>query len=210
MASRPLAGLTRGAVIVLDEQDLARHAALVSEITHARDHGVACTHGCAVGREPVDRCHAPSVESVVAKQNTIRLKEIDLEILYLLREGRTNQEIADSLALTMSSTRWRINQIFEKLQARNRMEAIGRSQALLASAPTTSDISPTGPMPEPLREIELAILRLLKLGMNRKEIAIKLAMTLGTIKWYLTQIYGKLQVRNRIEALARAGEHDWL
>jgi hypothetical protein len=33
---------------------------------------------------------------------------------------------------------------------------------------------------------------------------------LGTVRWRIAQIYGKLQARNRIEALARAREQGWL
>jgi len=42
------------------------------------------------------------------------------------------------------------------------------------------------------------------------EIANNLAMTVGTTKSHLNQIFGKLQARNRIEALARAHQSDWL
>jgi len=65
-------------------------------------------------------------------------------------------------------------------------------------------------MPEPLRKTELAILGLLSQGMTNQEIAKNLAMTVGTTKWHMNQIFGKLQVRNRIEALARARQCEWL
>jgi len=61
-----------------------------------------------------------------------------------------------------------------------------------------------GPLVEPLSKIEFEILRLLDKGMTNQEIADRLAMTVGTTKWRMNQIFGKLQVRNRIEALVRA------
>jgi LuxR family maltose regulon positive regulatory protein len=61
-----------------------------------------------------------------------------------------------------------------------------------------------GPMFEPLNRIELDILGLLNHGLTNREIADKLSMTVGTTKWRMNQIFGKLQVRNRVEALARA------
>jgi len=63
---------------------------------------------------------------------------------------------------------------------------------------------PPGPLVEPLSKIELEILRLLDKGMTNQEIAERLVLTVGTTKWRMNQIFGKLQVRNRIEALARA------
>jgi len=57
---------------------------------------------------------------------------------------------------------------------------------------------------EPLSKIELEILSLLNRGLTNQEIANKHTMTVGTTKWRMNQIFGKLQVRNRIEALARA------
>jgi thiol peroxidase len=41
ITSGPLAGVTARAVVVLDEQDVVRHAELVSEITHEPDYGEA-------------------------------------------------------------------------------------------------------------------------------------------------------------------------
>ena len=63
---------------------------------------------------------------------------------------------------------------------------------------------PAGPLVEPLSKVEVEILRLLDKGMTNQEIADRLALTVGTTKWRMNQIFGKLQVRNRIEALARA------
>jgi LuxR family maltose regulon positive regulatory protein len=76
--------------------------------------------------------------------------------------------------------------------------------SLVAPASPGRELPPTGPLPEPLSKIELELLSLLNRGLTNKEIANKLAMTIGTTKWRMNQIFGKLQVRNRIEALARA------
>lgn len=75
---------------------------------------------------------------------------------------------------------------------------------LLAPAAPGRELPPAGPLPEPLSKIELEVLNLLNRGLTNREIADKLAMTVGTTKWRMNQIFGKLQVRNRIEALARA------
>jgi LuxR family maltose regulon positive regulatory protein len=59
-------------------------------------------------------------------------------------------------------------------------------------------------LPEPLSKSEREILRLLNNGATNQEIADRIGTTVGTIKWHLNQIFGKLQVRNRTGALARA------
>jgi DNA-binding CsgD family transcriptional regulator len=51
---------------------------------------------------------------------------------------------------------------------------------------------------------ELEILRLLSEGLNSTEIADRLILSVGTIRWYLKSIYSKLDVHSRSEAIARA------
>ena len=53
---------------------------------------------------------------------------------------------------------------------------------------------------------EVDILRLMNDGLNSREIADKLVLSVGTVRWYLKQIYSKLGVHGRAEALARARE----
>src|SRR5215831_17884418 len=81
------------------------------------------------------------------------------------------------------------------------------SSEALTLGPITSNkwrFGRLGSFQERLTKIELDVLTLLNLGMTNREIANKLGMTVGTIRWYLNQIFSKLQVRNRIEALACA------
>jgi ATP/maltotriose-dependent transcriptional regulator MalT len=59
---------------------------------------------------------------------------------------------------------------------------------------------------EPLTERELEVLRLIAQGMSNQQVADRLILSLGTVKWYTVQIYGKLQVANRTQAVARARE----
>jgi LuxR family maltose regulon positive regulatory protein len=70
-----------------------------------------------------------------------------------------------------------------------------------------SALSPQ-PLIEPLSERELEILRLIATGRSNGEIAEALFVTVGTIKWHLNNIYGKLDVRSRTQAVARARELD--
>lgn len=57
---------------------------------------------------------------------------------------------------------------------------------------------------ERLSEREIEILQLVAEGLSNQEIGRKLFIGVGTVKWYLTNLYGKLDVANRTQAVARA------
>jgi LuxR family transcriptional regulator, maltose regulon positive regulatory protein len=59
---------------------------------------------------------------------------------------------------------------------------------------------------EPLSDRELEILRLIAANRSNQDIAHELVLSLSTVKWHITNLYGKLQVRNRLEAVNRARE----
>ena len=59
-------------------------------------------------------------------------------------------------------------------------------------------------VPEPLNERELEILACLIEGLSNREISSRLYLAYRTVKWYNTQIYGKLGVSNRGDAIERA------
>lgn len=63
---------------------------------------------------------------------------------------------------------------------------------------------------EPLTDTQQRILALIATGMSNQQVADKLFITVGTTKWHLNQIFGRLQVRNRTEAVARARQLDLL
>ena len=57
-----------------------------------------------------------------------------------------------------------------------------------------------------LTERELEILRLKTQRRTNREIANELSLAYNTIRWYITEIYSKLDVNNREEAIERANE----
>lgn len=61
-------------------------------------------------------------------------------------------------------------------------------------------------LPEPLKERELEILRLLARGANNKQIADQLYLAEGTVKNYISTILDKLGVEDRTQAALRARE----
>jgi NarL family two-component system response regulator LiaR len=60
------------------------------------------------------------------------------------------------------------------------------------------------PLVEPLSEREVEVLGLIAAGLTNREIADRLYITVGTVKRHINNIYGKLQVHHRTEAVARA------
>ena len=63
-----------------------------------------------------------------------------------------------------------------------------------------------GPLPEPLTEREREVLRLLAAGQSNPEIARTLYVEVNTVKTHVKNLYGKLGVHSRVEAVRRARE----
>lgn len=57
---------------------------------------------------------------------------------------------------------------------------------------------------EALTSREVQLLELLGLGLSNQQIADRTSLSLATVKWHFYNLFGKLQVRNRSAALARA------
>jgi LuxR family maltose regulon positive regulatory protein len=92
--------------------------------------------------------------------------------------------------------------LYEAAAGRIRPEYAGR---LLAAFPTAAPPeSKRAEMVEPLSERELEVLRLIAEGLSNEEIAQRLVLSLPTVKWHTGNIYGKLGVKNRTQAVATA------
>jgi LuxR family maltose regulon positive regulatory protein len=63
---------------------------------------------------------------------------------------------------------------------------------------------------EPLSDRELQVLRLVAGGATNQQIAQALYIAVSTVKSHLNSVYGKLGVKNRTQAVARARELDFL
>lgn len=89
----------------------------------------------------------------------------------------------------------------EKLAAEQlRVPAASRAGIQIESATRAAGLV------EPLTEREHEILGLIAAGYSNQAIADQLILSVGTVKWYSTQIYGKLGVQNRAQAVRRAQE----
>ncbi len=64
--------------------------------------------------------------------------------------------------------------------------------------------------PDPLTERERQVLQLAEAGLQNKQIAAELELSVGTVRNYLTEAMNKLQASNRIEAFRMARDLGWL
>jgi WD40 repeat protein/serine/threonine protein kinase len=82
--------------------------------------------------------------------------------------------------------------------------ALRFAAAFRAALPNKLPRMPSQPLVDPLTERELDVLRLMVDGLSNQEIAEKLFLTAQTVKWYVKQIYDKLDARSRPRAIERA------
>jgi LuxR family maltose regulon positive regulatory protein len=79
------------------------------------------------------------------------------------------------------------------------LAAFPGSEPAVVSQPSTGEM-----MVEPLSEREIEVLQLIAEGLSNQEIAQRLFLSLATVKWHTSNIYGKLGVKNRTQAVAKA------
>lgn len=89
------------------------------------------------------------------------------------------------------------------------VDAVVARKLLTEFARTPYPASPddgSNPLPEPLNERELEILRLLTQGSRNRDIAVQLHLAEGTVKNNISSLMKKLQAKDRTHAVARAKE----
>jgi LuxR family maltose regulon positive regulatory protein len=103
-----------------------------------------------------------------------------------------------------------IRLLLERVKAEDRGMKEYAAQ-LLAAFKVMDKLHPSAFIPQPslvesLSERELEVLRLIADGLSNHEIADKLVIGLGTVKTHINNIFGKLDVKSRTQAVARARE----
>jgi LuxR family maltose regulon positive regulatory protein len=86
------------------------------------------------------------------------------------------------------------------------LTAFGRSSGSPAPRTETELLQAVQPLPDPLSEREMEVLRLVAAGNSNREISAQLFVSVDTVKKHLTHIFVKLGVSSRTQALARARE----
>jgi len=89
-------------------------------------------HGLPQGLRPATRASVGAGPGGVGDQRPLEedLSERELEVLALLASGRTNSEIARDLYVALGTVKTHANNIYRKLGARNRAEALARARDL--------------------------------------------------------------------------------
>jgi LuxR family maltose regulon positive regulatory protein len=82
---------------------------------------IAVPESTSKGDRPARPVHEFPVES---------LSRRELEVLQLIAQGDTNQQIAEKLVVTVGTVKSHINHILSKLEAHNRTEAVARARSL--------------------------------------------------------------------------------
>ncbi len=102
-----------------------------------------------------------------------------------------------------------INQVIQKATAKNPKQRYQDALAFAAAFRQAAALSRNGQVAELVESLTLReheILHLLTEGYTNRQIAQKLFVELPTIKWHISNIYKKLGVRSRVQAILRARE----
>ncbi len=156
-----------------------------------------------------------------SQQRELAHRSVELLVLRALAEkedGDWASALADvRRALTIAAPRNYVRVFLDEgrelgaLIDRLDMEQLRGSEAAplarrLQRAMCTPDVQGGAPigMGEDLTKRELSILKRLESGLSNREIAEAIFVSEGTLKWHLHNVYGKLNVKNRTGAMARA------
>ena len=85
-------------------------------------------------------------------------------------------------------------------------ELVGYAASLLAAFDDVVAPPGTDALAEPLSDREVEVLRLIAAGLPNREIAHELVIAISTVKSHINNIYGKLGVERRTQAVARSRE----
>jgi LuxR family maltose regulon positive regulatory protein len=93
-------------------------------------------------------------------------------------------------------------------QAKSRRTGAGYAAELLSAMGSASGAAqpPTQLLIEPLSMRELEVLKLIEAGHSNQEIAAKLVISIPTVKRHISNIYAKLGVESRTQAISRGRE----
>jgi serine/threonine protein kinase len=100
-----------------------------------------------------------------------------------------------------------LNAVVQKATAKNPAQRYADTLEFIAAFREAAALNQvTGSMVELLTLREQEVLERMIAGLSNKEIAQELFITVPTVKWYVSQIFQKLHVRSRVQAIVRARE----
>ncbi len=144
---------------------------------------------------------AEILETVVQRADAGTYRKLQTEALLVhaaLEEQRGNRS-ASARLLERSKELKRECGFFQLFADENRLQ----KKAASAEAEPRGEKS-LQYLVEELTGREREVLELISLGLSNQEISQRMFLSVGTVKWHTSNIYGKLGVRSRTEALVRA------
>jgi LuxR family maltose regulon positive regulatory protein len=96
-----------------------------------------------------------------------------------------------------------VTQILAAFETTDGVDA-GIADAGIRAQTRQTTLDPLSALVEPLSERELKVLQLIAEGLTNQEVASRLFLSLNTVKAHTRNIYGKLGVHSRTQAVARA------
>ena len=99
-----------------------------------------------------------------------------------------------------------VNAVLQKATAKNPNNRYSDVLEFAAAFREAVRLTPGDSVVEQLTRREQEVLQCIINGSTNKEIATELFITVSTVKWYVKQIYKKLGVRSRVQAIVRARE----
>ncbi len=97
-----------------------------------------------------------------------------------------------------------VNAVIQRATAKNPAQRYTDAMALAIAFREAIKLRTPESLEETLTQREQEILSHIVAGMSNKQIADELVITVGTVKWYVNQIFRKLNVRSRVQAIVRA------
>ncbi|MBU3916372.1 LuxR C-terminal-related transcriptional regulator [bacterium] len=151
---------------------------------------------CIVLLAIAQRAHSKKEEAVRLLEEALSLAELGGFIRIFVDEGMPMAQLlseADSHGIMPDYTAKLLAAFETKVQKSENNPHLPSAQLLQ-------------PLIEPLSQRELEVLRLIAQGLSNDEIRKRLFLALSTVKGHNRNIFGKLQVQRRTEAIARARE----
>jgi len=144
--------------------------------------------------------HATS-EALLSLKQALTLAQPEGYIRLFADHGRPLATLLSLLRETNPDSRYYIQTLLVACLPAEYEHAGTASTAHHPLAPT-----PAQPLLDPLSERELEVLRLIASGASNQAIADQLVVTVNTVKRHVSNVFAKLAVANRTQAMARARE----